>query len=131
MQKFDRSAANALTKEVLADLEALCKRHGLTVANKGGRFTASNFTLKLEFATKNEDGVAQTKEVSDWAVWCYQYGFKPEHLNQEFKHGSDTYVIHGVKTRSTKFPIIARRKDNGKLYKFHPATIHNAMKAAA
>ena len=131
MQQFDRSAANALSKEVVAELKALCERHGITVSNKGGRFTAGNFTMKLEFATKNSDGVAQTKEVSDWAVWCYQFGFKPEHLNKEFMFGSDVYVIHGVKTRSRKFPILARHKANGKIYKFHPATIHSALGISA
>jgi hypothetical protein len=114
---MDKQKCNAIAAAAKKALEAVATEFNLTVTDKGGNFDLGSTLLKFEFAELGEDGVAQTREATDFTMFAQQYNLEPTDLGKEFVSGTERYTIVGLKRRARKMPILATRKD-GKTYKF-------------
>lgn len=54
-------------------------------------------------------------------------GFTNLNLNSEFKFNNDIYQITGINLRRYKFPISAKNKKTGKLFRFGVATVQAGL----
>ena len=111
MEQITKASAKQLAKECEDALKAVAERHGLTVAYKGGRFTSSTFTPKLEFATPGNDREAFEREAS----WV---GLEATDFNKVFVYLGESYKIMGINMRARRYPINVKRLSDGQSMKF-------------
>jgi len=119
--KADR-IRNKLDEVLALVADDLKEELGVTVALRNGSYNSANITFKLECAEINADGVAQTKEVSDFRRYAYRLGLDPKDLGREFRAGGQLFEICGLKPRSRRYPILGKNKA-GKVYKFAASTV--------
>ena len=86
--------------------------------------TCRRFQLKV--AVLDSSGKAITEEVDSFRSNAKLFGFEPSDLGREFIFRGQSYTICGFKSKSRKYPVIAR-SDNGKDYKFACRTVLAAL----
>lgn len=124
---FSRPLCRALSKEIETVLEDLGTKYGIQIVNKGGSFTPSNYTLKLECAVIGSSGVAETKERTDYLNQCHRFGLERDWLDKSFSTMNGNYTIIGLSPRRHKRPVLCRRDYDGKNYVFAPHQVRAAM----
>ena len=55
---MDKATANKLSKEIIAELQSLAKKHGLTIENGGGKFDSVSLTMKIKISETEKAKVA-------------------------------------------------------------------------
>lgn len=123
--KIDRDALKALRVAINAALESVGKEYGVKLSAANGHYDGSGMTgdLKVEIATIGGDGVAVTKEVSDFKKYHELYNLKEEHLNAIFTVGRDTYRLGGLLMNAKRFPILGIRVKDNKQFKFPESAV--------
>ena len=118
--KIDRAFLRTFTGDAEKALTEVADKYGIKISYKGGSFArdGGNATLKFEIAAPNAQGETLSREAQDFKRFATQFGFKSEDLGSEFKVGSETYRITGLKTSRHKFPISAARVKDSKNFKF-------------
>lgn len=112
---MDKNTANTLSKEIVKELEALAKRHNLTITPKGGKFNDFSLTMKIEIAEAEGKKEAQTEKVKDV---CSMYGLV------EARNG---IKLVDFNSRAHKMPFIFLK--NGKRFKCDVDTIKSYLGA--
>ena len=112
---FNRKNIRQINNELEAALKQVAEKYGLEVKLGNTRFTGDNFSTKVQVATVGQDGIAMSKEATDFNRWKTALGINMD-LGQEFQRNGKTYTIVGLKPRSKKYPILAKCSD-GKTYK--------------
>lgn len=132
MNTFDRTNARSITNEMLEALKGVATKHGIQFSVKGGNFSGSSLTCKIEAAIIGASGVAETRERKDFVTFAESYGLKAEWLDKTFVHGTDTFTIVGLSTRKSKNPVLCKNSSNGKTYVFqtHSVKMHMATQPA-
>jgi hypothetical protein len=115
---FDRATTKALRSSLDNALKGLENQFGISIHVGNATFTPDNVTFKVNVATVGESGEVMTKEASAFQQLAKFYGLEPEHLFKTFSAAGEQYKIVGLKTKSPKFPILAKRLKDGKTYKF-------------
>lgn len=103
--------------EIEAALSEFAEKYGIAVSVGNASFTpgpGGYATFKLELATKTPAGEVNTKQAADFNLYCYRYGLKPEHLNREISFAGRDYKIIGLMPKSSRYPLLAERVDDGK-----------------
>lgn len=106
-------------RERLSELQDIEKEYGIKISLGNCTYSDSNATFKLEVSDIGDNGEVMTKEAEDFKRRASLYGLSPKDLGRVIKDplSGEEYTIIGLKTRSTKYPILAKGK-NGKTYKF-------------
>jgi hypothetical protein len=121
----DKQSVLNFRSALQADLNEIAKKHGVKLSLGNATFTSTNITFKLEAATLNENGEANSKTVTDWNLCAPFYGFKPEHLNSTFRSNGKTVKIVGWDRKSHKYPVLGEVM--GKTYKFQKEVVQRAL----
>jgi hypothetical protein len=124
---IDRKTCRDIAERVQEALEPLGKELGLSFDYKGGRFSSTSLTMKIEAATLSNDGTVNSKESETFKLMAKHYGFKAEDLGETFEVRGTVYRITGLNTRAHKMPIQADRVHDGAGYKFPVDTVLRAM----
>lgn len=122
MKTIDRAAIRILNDEILAAAQAIAAKHGLEVKPGRAKYGMTNGSCTVEFATVSEDGVVQTKEADAYAQLCELFGLKFEWLNTEVMISGRPMTIVGLKSRSSKRPILVKDAQ-GKMFVVDADTI--------
>ncbi len=128
------SQVTAITKPFLRDarvemmvaLREFGERHGLVVTVGNASFipgVGGSATFKVELATKTADGVVNTKEMIAFQQHATLFGLKPEHLGTQFTWQSSRFQLAGLAPRSAKYPLLATKLADGKMYKLPLAAV--------
>jgi hypothetical protein len=112
-----RPLLRAITADINAALASIAKTHGVQIKVGNGSFTTDNATIKIEVASIGDNGLAKTKEATDFERYATSFGLKPEDLGTVFESRGVKYTLIGAKSRSTKYPLLAKCIDTGKVYK--------------
>ena len=115
--KIDRAMLRMLNKDVETALESVGKKFGLSLKTGSTRFTATTASIKLEAAVLNPDGTAETADAKSFKQMAHFFGLKPELLNQLVVIHGTSYYIRGLRPRSSRFPVIVERQEDGKMCK--------------
>lgn len=126
--EFNRKTCCSVSEQIEAHLAGLADELGIKITSKGGSYSDTSYTLKIECATISEDGQVQTKEATDFALYASRYGLEADDLGKTFTRSGDLYTIVGCKPRSRKYPILVR-KSGGKLIKFPADTVRLHLQA--
>lgn len=116
----------AVEELIIKRLRDLEEELGIKFEFRGGKFTNKSADLKLSLTLINEDGIAETEEVSNWKNLCTRWGFEVDDLGKEFTLQGKTYKITGLKPRRHRYPISADRLD-GKGFKFPAYVVLGAI----
>lgn len=127
---FTRENCKTLTAEVVAELKALCEKHGLELVQRGGKFDAKIFDLKLQFRAKNESGETVTPGAADWPVYCMMFGFKADDLGRTVLVKGRKFRITGLNMRARSQPILVQEISTGKGFKMSPETAKAGLQNA-
>lgn len=123
---FNSGNVRIISESVEEALELVSEALGIQFKVTGCRYGTHDATMKIEMATVGDDGVAQHKEVAAFNHYAARYGLTPEDFGATFTSKSHLYEICGLKPRSKKYPILAKRMD-GKTFKFSASHIKLLM----
>ena len=123
LTSLDRTSVKAIAEDITKALESVANKYGVAIKYKGGSFTASNCTYRIEVAVKGNDGAVIDRDREAFKTHSIIFGLNPNMLDQTFVHGGDTFKITGLSPRKHKFPVLAVKLSNGKGYKFPAHTI--------
>ena len=128
IKKIDRDACCLIERAIQENLADWAARQGLVLQNKGGNYTDQSAVLKIEFAVKNSDGEAETRETVDFKLRARQFGMLPSDLGRSFVSPGDgtRYTIVGLNPRAYAYPIIAV-KENGERRKFSAGVVRTLL----
>ena len=121
---MNRAMAKQLAGKIEAALQPLAEELGMQIRARGGSFGETAYMAKIEVSELATNGVAMTPEREAFVKQAMHYGLSPLDLDAEFeaKDGT-TYRIVGLSPRKRKYPIVAARQPDGKLYKFGDETV--------
>jgi len=130
MKTLDRPAVKLIADDIMEALKAVAAKHNIVFSYKGGNFTASNCTYKVEAAVVGESGAVASREYEQYKQYCNMYNLKPEWLDQTFKLAGDTFTIIGLNPRKHKNPVLCKKASNGKTYIFTPDDVRLRMQSS-
>jgi len=108
LQAFTRANVRSFSDEVTATLEALAKKHGVSVTRGTGRFSDRQYTVKLQF------DIVNLAEKSSFELHARSLGLAPTDFGREFISQGTVYKIVGVRPRRRKFPVLCENMRTGK-----------------
>tara|TARA_R100000742_G_C4259886_1_gene77699 strand:- start:320 stop:742 length:423 start_codon:yes stop_codon:yes gene_type:complete len=123
-----------ITKEFLKDfrtqldyaLEELGEKEGIKLTAGRCSYSDTFFSIKIEGAVEAEKGVATTKDQIAFKENAELYGLSPDDLFKTFRtggFGGDAYEVWGLRPRSKKYPILAKKVGTDNVYKFKAAIV--------
>ena len=124
--KLDKPTVTYIRKRLKAAVKPLAKELGIVIDLGHCTFQTSNCRFQLKVAVLDSSGKAITEEVDSFRSNAKLFGFEPSDLGREFIFRGQSYTICGFKSKSRKYPVIAR-SDNGKDYKFACRTVLAAL----
>lgn len=128
MKTLNRSIVRELSEAFLKALQPLESTYGIKINYRGGRFTESNVTFKIEAAVVGISGEILNKEREDFKICARQFNLNAEWLDQEFSWCGNTYKIDGLKTRCWKSPVLVTRIRDNKKFKMAERMVADAFK---
>lgn len=118
LRSFDRTTVRSVGERIQDALDNLASELGITVRYTGGRFSADNATLRLELAIVDGEGNARTKDRQDFIRYAPMFGLDVTDLGKKFVFRKEEYEISGLARKSYKYPVLAKRTSDGKVFKF-------------
>ncbi len=116
IKQIDKQVLRSLRSEINTALEPLAEKYGIKFDAGNATFSEFNATIKLEIAT-SKDGDFVTKEGQDFLNYAELLGLSKDMLNKEFTYFGTAYILNGYSPRSSKFPFIAEKVEDGRSYK--------------
>jgi hypothetical protein len=114
IDSFDRTNLRLISADLEAAIAPVAAKYGITLSYKGARFLEDNATFKIEAATIGVSGVANTRERDNFKLYASMYDLKDTDLDREITYAGKQYIIIGLNTRRSKYPIVAKRVADGK-----------------
>jgi hypothetical protein len=124
---FDPAKCREVRTDIQLALDAVARKHGLTLDMGGGRYSEQDFRVQVGFRVGV--GVKPQSE-RDFSAMAQLYGLKSTDLGKTFMHKGHTFAVCGLKSSSRRFPILAKRTD-GKTYKFPADFVRRALAGEA
>lgn len=84
-------------------------------------------SLKLVLAGRGKAN--DEAEKREWDTGAFLYGLKGVPYGAEFRIGGETFKISGLKHKARDYKVMAKRVSDGKLYKFRPSDVIEAIKS--
>jgi hypothetical protein len=109
-----------LQDDIKRAIDKVAKKHNVVFDFRGGTYADTHATLKLTVSCVSKQGTVLTRERAAYIQYARSYGMDPNWIDESFTGGLHGYecILIGLKTRSKKFPVIAKRVSDGKLFKF-------------
>ena len=114
IDSFDRTNLRMISDDIKTALAPVAAKYGITLQYKGARFSSDNAIFKMESATVGSTGVANTRERDDFKRYASMYGLSDTDLDKQISYAGRKYIIKGLNTRRSKYPIIATRVEDSK-----------------
>lgn len=127
-QSFNRSGHAQLSTEIVAELEALGAKHGLTFKASGGAIGATDLTFKIVAATADIFAIEQQAR-SKIDVYGRGYGLQGSDYGLVFTSNGKRFKFTGVSPSRPKFPIDGECLSTGKSFKFTRAAVQMIVAA--
>ncbi len=109
LEKFDPSILRTLRTEIDAALEVVGEKYGIILKGGNAKYTAQNFTMKIEGSVVSSDGTEITRDAVNFQRYAGVFGFQPDDLGRAVKlSDGKTYTISGLRPSAPKRPILLR-----------------------
>jgi hypothetical protein len=129
MKEMNKPTVRAIAADVVAALSAVAAKHGVSFSYKGGSYSSTSCTLKIEAAVIGENGIVETAERTNYKTYAAMYELYSDWLDTTFMNRGQEFKIVGLRPNSAKSPVICERAD-GKRFVF-PVEIIKYQKGVA
>jgi len=126
IRQLDRATVTYIRKHLEAALKPLAEKLGVAIDLGHCTFQVSHCRFQLKIAVRDCNGKPITEETESFKHNAKQFGLEPADLGKEFIFQGQPYTICGLRTKSRKYPVIAR-SGSGKNYKFPCRTVLEAL----
>jgi len=126
IRQLDKPTVTYIRKHLDAALKPLAEKLGVAIDLGQCTFEVSNCRFQLKIAVRDSSGKAITEEAESFKHNAKLFGLEPADLGKEFNFQGQPYTVCGLRTKSRKYPVIARAS-NGKNYKFPCRTVLEAL----
>jgi hypothetical protein len=116
IKEFDRQNLPLLRTSMQAALAPIEAQFGIKIHVGNASFSADNAKFKVDLSTIGDGGVVNSRERSSFEALAELYDLDPKMLDQSILYGGTEYVVTGLNTRRSKYPVIARRVRDGKSF---------------
>jgi hypothetical protein len=130
IKAFDKQNLKALRADIDAAFAAIRQKHGVSISIGNISYSPEKATSRVTIVAVGDPNLANdpraaaaVKMQSDFKLYAMSYGLKPEQYGAVVKHGRDSYKLVGFSPRSTRFPILASRLSDGKVFKLPESAI--------
>ena len=106
--------------EARSMLEALAKKHNLSIAKSHITYYEDHLKFNLELGDREELGNSNAIYINDLKKFGYVANLTINDRNKKFKLGAREYILEGMKTRRW---VIAKNLADNKLYKLRPEDV--------
>ena len=127
IKELDRTNLRLISADIEAALASVEAKYGIKFTYKGARFMPDNATFRIEGATLGANGVANTRERDSFKALAPLYGMKETDLDREITYGGERYIIKGLNTRRSKYPVVSTRISDGKTILLTLEGVKNAI----
>jgi hypothetical protein len=117
IKNFNKANARTLQEEALAALQAIAKRHGVSVNMAGGSVGALDFKARFSFRV-TDAATVEENERARFSEFCHLFGLKAEHFGATFVSHQEPWTVVGIEPSRSKFPIRAKSQLSGKIMLF-------------
>jgi hypothetical protein len=124
---FTPAVCKEIAARVAKALNDLGNELGVEIKPHGGSYTSGSYTMKLEFAILNENGVASTRSAEDFKMSAFLFGLKSDDLGRAFRSGGRLFLISGLRPRATRRPVVASCTESGKEFCFSAEDVKRAL----
>ncbi|KKN65710.1 hypothetical protein LCGC14_0478490 [marine sediment metagenome] len=116
---FNRATVRNLMNECADALKVVADKYDLDLVRKSVTYQTNECPIAFKMITRatDDDGNVISPNENEWKRNAILFGMKASDFGKEFISNNRKYTISGIKPRSTKYPILARRSD-GKVFKF-------------
>jgi hypothetical protein len=114
---MNREKAKLISDKIQQALQKIAEEENLVLKTDSISFSSLSLGLKIT-ATESGDGL----EKHNFNL-SKRYGFTQNIVGMEFTCSNGTFLIEEFKVQNRKYPILARRKMDGTVYKFNPKNI--------
>ncbi len=125
ISQFNKPTIRQIRPKLAAALKDLADNHGINIDVGNASFDKSSCTFKLVLSTRDESGLAQTPEVMEFKRSAELVGLKSDDLGRRFRSNGRIFEITGMSLNARRYPIMAKRVTDGKVYKFHQDSVRN------
>jgi len=127
IESFNRQNVKLLRVEMEEALKQVAERYDLGISLGSISYMEANFNVRVEVATKSEDGAVISTAALAFKRNSKWDGIKPEALGEKFNFKNKDYTITGWNTRAKKYPVQAE-DEQGKGFGFMPKSIRMGLK---
>ena len=129
---MNRAFIRNLRIEIDNALKAVGEKHNVSIHAGNARFDETSVSFKLQVNQINENGKVESPERKAFIEFSHVYGVdKNIKIDDKLRlWDGNVYQIVGLKTKSRKYPVLAKQLPNGKTYKFTPDAINAGTKIA-
>lgn len=117
-RKFNSLMLKRLCKELNGAVDAVAKKHGLTIcfSDPTCQEQTATITVKLGFSSDTHNDPNDPKEL--WDLHCKAYGLKPDDYGKEirFPNNEKHYILCGLSEETPKPVIISCTEEGGHKY---------------
>ena len=124
---FTRKSLKDIESKVLEAVEKALDGTGISVKTGGGRFSESEFTMKVIMTTMAEDGMSTIEK--DFIDYGERYGLTPDMLGKVINHNGKFFTIAGLYPNRPKNNV-AIKNAKGKIYIAPSASIKRSYNRA-
>jgi len=123
---FTSKGYQQLGDEVVSELAALGRKHGLDFDIVGGSVGITDMTLKVKAKTINTGAIEKEKrEAMDRNG--IGFGIGSSDYGRTFMFRGQAYKLVGIKASRPKYPVLAEQVGTEKVYKF-PASVLSELR---
>lgn len=126
IRQLDKPTVTYIRKHLEAALKPLAEKLGVVIDLGHCTFQISNCRFQLKIAVRDSSGKAITEETESFKHNAKLFGLEPADIGREFIFQGQLYTICGFRTKSRKYPVIAR-SGSGKNYKFPCRSVLEAL----
>ncbi len=127
MNKITKDNIDIIKTRILEALLPVGEELGLSFDFGRGTYNPNNFVTQLEVMIDNDDGVAMSREATNFQQYSWKYGLRSDQLGVVFTSDNSSYRIVGCKIKNRKYPIIVEDINSGNRYKFAASTVKTAV----
>ena len=120
--EFTGATCNAMAQEIVEAVQAIAKKHGVSIRKGRGKYTPETWTCKLEVSVLNTSGEAMTKERTELEQYGAGIGLKDAY-GKVFTVQGKRFKVIGLSMSRPKYPVIGEEVGTGKRYKFQIGSV--------
>jgi len=131
LTKMGRANTKTVVDALKAAVKSVEEEFGVVCTFGGRRYSDEGFHCKMEVGLADSSALADQQK-REFECYAQQFGLKPSDFGKVVmlygsRRGQEPYEICGVAPRSSKYPILAKRKRDGKVYKWGAHTVRLAI----